>query len=380
MQTLGIGLTLNHGCDMSIEAFRLIVVGAGNIATGRHLPAIRSLNGRANVVAVVDVDEQRAGSFAETWGIDNSYTDLATAIAEQRPDLVIVCTPPGAHHDAVITSLDAGISVWCEKPPAVSLAEFDSIAAHEGDSGPYVSYVFQHRFGSGAERLREHIASGELGRPLVALCNTMWFRGHDYFDLPWRGKWETEGGGPTLGHGIHQIDLMLSLLGDWDEVRALMGTIDRDIEVEDVSMAAVSLSNGAMLSVVNSIISPREESYLRFDFTDATVELSHTYGYDNSNWTWTAAPHVADGERITSWPPVEDVRSGHAAQLSHLLDALAAGDRPRNSGDDARRTLEFVTGLYQSAITGRAVRRDEVTPDSPFYSSLNGVRVTEVMR
>ncbi len=356
---------------------RVVIAGAGTIAGGRHLPAIRTLGDRAAVAAVVDIDQRRAADFAAHWEIPRHYTDLAAAVDEERPDLVIVCTPPGAHRAAVIQTLDAGIDVWCEKPAALSLAEFDEMSAHERAGGPYVSYVAQHRFGSGAERLAEHIAAKTLGRPLVAMCNTLWYRAHQYFALPWRGRWQTEGGGPTLGHGIHQIDLALSLLGDWTEVRALMGTLDRDIEVEDVSVAAATLESGAILSVVNSLLSPREESYLRFDFTDATVELSHTYGYGDDDWRYTPAPHVTDAAVVASWRPTAGRRSGHAAQLGHVLDSIEAGVRPRSSGDDARRTLEFITGLYKSAITGAPVRRGSLTSDDDFYRTFGGARARE---
>jgi hypothetical protein len=79
------------------------------------------------------------------------------------------------------------------------------------------------------------------------------------------------------------------------------------------------------------------------------------------------------------WAPTENLRSSHAAQLSELLDALAAGVRPRCSGEDGRRSLEFITGLYRSAITGKPVLRSELTPADPFYSALNGVSSTETV-
>jgi len=353
------------------QPVRIGIVGSGNIAHGQHLPVIRSLRDRARVVAAMDVDIERARKLAEEWDIPAVYAELDAMLSAASPDLVIVCTPPVAHHDAVIECLAAGSWVWCEKPPTLSLAEYDDIARHEQPGGPYVSYVFQHRFGSGAQRLRQQIAAGTLGRPLVAVCNTLWYRPHAYFDAPWRGRWATEGGGPTMGHGIHQIDLALYLLGDWTEVVAAMGTLDREVETEDVSMAAALLHNGAMMSVVNSLLSPRETSYLRFDFTSATVELTHTYGYDNSNWSWTPVanldPAVAEG-----WPPTQNVRSGHAAQLSALIEAFHAGDRPPASGADGRRSLEFISGLYKSAITRQPVRRDSLIPDDPFYHALNG--------
>ena len=259
-------------------------------------------------------------------------------LAAEKPDLVTVATPPGAHRDAVIAALDAGAWVWCEKPPALSLAEYDEMAAHERAGGPYVSYVFQHRFGAGAQRLRRHVEEGTLGRPTVAVCDTLWFRDPAYFAVPWRGRWETEGGGPTMGHGIHQMDLALSILGDWTEVTAVMSTLERDTETEDVSMAIVRLASGGLLSIVNSLLSPRETSFLRFDFDDATVELEHVYGYDNSHWRWTPAAHAAgDAERIATWEPTADGSGSHRAQLTALVDAMERGERPAASGADGRR-------------------------------------------
>jgi predicted dehydrogenase len=349
---------------------RVAIVGAGGIAEACHLPALRAERDRAEVVAAVDVDEARVKSFCGEHGIPGAYTDLDRMLDAVRPDLVHVCTPPFAHAEQVVACLEAGAWVLCEKPPCLSLAEYDTITAAEGPGGPYAAVVFQHRFGSGARRLRALIDSGALGRPLVAQCVTAWYRGHEYFEVPWRGRWHTEGGGPTVGHGIHQMDLLLSLFGDWSEIRAMAARLDRRIETEDVSMATVRFASGAMAAIVNSVLSPREESYLRFDFTDATVELRHLYGYRDADWSYTAAPH-ADA---AAWPaaPSGDVGSSHAAQLAALLEECERRVRPETSGPGGRACLELVTGLYKSALTGRAVHRDELRPGDPFYHRLHG--------
>ncbi|GAA2414749.1 Gfo/Idh/MocA family protein [Nonomuraea africana] len=341
---------------------RVAIVGSGGIAGACHVPALRGESRRAEIVAAVDVDEDRAKAFAAEHGIPAAYASLSGMLDEERPDLVHICTPPFTHTAQVVECLEAGAWVWCEKPLCLSLAEFDAIAAAEGAAGPYSSVVFQHRFGSGAHHLRALLAEGVLGRPLVARCDTTWYRPPAYYDVPWRGTWASEGGGPTMGHGIHQMDMMLSILGEWEEVRAMAGRLDRDVETEDVSMAMVRFSSGAMASVVNSVLSPREESYLRFDFTEATVELRHLYGYANADWTSTSK----------AWNPPHDVPSSHAAQLGELLDAFERGERPPVSGTEARRTMELVTGLYASALTGAPVLRAELTRDSPFYHRLNG--------
>lgn len=351
---------------------RVAVVGTGGIARGSHLPALAALGDRAAVVALVDVDAESLRRTADDWSVPGRYTDLDAMLRTERPDLVVVATPPGNHRETAVAALDAGAWVWCEKPPALSLAEYDEIAAHEREGGPYAAYVFQHRFGGGAERLRTQLADGALGRPLVAVCHTLWYREPAYFDVPWRGRWETEGGGPTMGHGIHQMDLLLSLLGDWHTVTAEMATLDRDVRTEDVSLAMVRFGSGAVCSVVNSLLSPRQTSYLRFDLTDATVEVEHLYGYGDADWRWTPAPHVTDADRVAAWPPVDDLRSSHAAQLASLVGSIERGERPRASGADGRRSLELITGMYRSALTGRTVLRSELTPDDPFVAALHG--------
>ncbi|NIK58354.1 Gfo/Idh/MocA family oxidoreductase [Kribbella shirazensis] len=353
------------------DPVRVAVVGAGAIARTCHLPALRSMAGAVEIVALCDVDLAAACRLADEWNIPRDYVGIDQLLAEESPDLVIVSTPPSAHREPVTAALDAGAWVWCEKPPALSLAEYDDIALHERAGGPYVSYVFQHRFGSAARRLRELIAAGTLGSPLVALCNTLWYRPHGYFEVPWRGRWDTEGGGPTMGHGIHQIDLMLSLLGDWTEVTAVAATLDRRTDTEDVSFAIVRFESGAIASVTNSLLSPRETSSLRFDFTHATVEVEHLYGYNNANWRWTPSAS-ADPVAAAAWQPTEDVASSHTAQLRQLLDSYRRGERPEASGADGRRVLEFVAGLYQSAFEGRPVRRSELDSSNPFYRSMAG--------
>ncbi len=348
------------------------IIGAGNIAESSHLPAIRDQGPALAVRAVVDIDLERADALARRWQIPAVYGDVETMLRESAPDLAIICTPPIAHRDAILACLAAGAWVWCEKPPTLSLAEYDEIAAHEMDGGPYVSYVFQHRFGSAARALREHIRTGTLGNPLVGVCHTLWYRDDAYYQVPWRGRWRTEGGGPTMGHGIHQMDLMLALMGEWTEVRAATGTLARDVETEDVSMAIVRFASGAMVSMVNSVLSPRETSYLRFDFPEATVELTHLYGYDNTNWRWTPAPHRAADPPAALGAPERNEASSHAAQLRYLLTDLRNGRRPEASGDDGRRVLEFIAALYASAASGCPVTPDQITPDDPFYYSMSG--------
>jgi len=205
-----------------MAAPRVAIVGTGNIARA-HARALAEVTapagaGDAALVAVMDVDESRLNSFRAEFGVRESYRHLAELLSRERPDLVHLCTPPATHYPLALGCLRAGVSVLVEKPPAISLREFDGLTAAQGgvaptsageagartDGPPWFATVFQHRFGSGQRRLKDLAAAGVLGRPLVAICHTTWFRDQAYFDAPWRGRWDTEGGGPTMGHGIHQ--------------------------------------------------------------------------------------------------------------------------------------------------------------------------------
>jgi predicted dehydrogenase len=269
--------------------------------------------------------------------------------------------------------LHAGAWVLCEKPLCGSLAELDRIFAAEQASGNYCSSVFQWRFGSAGQHVNRLITAGELGRPMVGVCNTTWYRNVAYYQVPWRGKWATELGGPTMGHGIHAMDFFLYQLGEWKEVTAVMGTLYHNIEVEDVSMAIVKFENGAMGSIVNSVISPRQETYIRFDFEYGTAELKELYSYNNANWTFTASPGSESHAREARWRDIpENVPATHGSQLRHLLASMAANQRPAVSGPDILRTIEFLTALYKSAATRQPVTRGSIQPDDPFYHSICG--------
>ncbi|MGH7214714.1 MAG: Gfo/Idh/MocA family protein, partial [Tepidisphaeraceae bacterium] len=281
---------------------RVAIIGTGGIAAA-HAQGLKSLAERVEVVGAVDVDRARVEEFCTQQGFDKNiaYTDTARMLAEQRPRLVNVCTPPGLHCDQSIQAMEAGAWVLCEKPLCASLEELDRLAEAERRTGQYVSSVYQWRFGSGGRHLKKLVEAGSLGKPLVGMCNTTWYRGDDYYAVPWRGKWATELGGPTMIHGIHAMDFFLWVMGDWAEVRAMIGTLDRRINVEDVSMAMVRFENGAMGSVVNSILCPNQVTHIRWDFQKATTEVSGLYGYANADWTFTPAPALKDSPELARW-------------------------------------------------------------------------------
>lgn len=355
-----------------MHEYPVAIIGAGGISAS-HVRGIREQGDRTRLVAIVDIDRNRVNAFCREHGVPRGYADVDEMLAAEKPRLVHICTPPSVHCELSVKALRAGAWVLCEKPLCGSLAELDRIAAAEDASGNYCSCVFQWRFGSAGQHLKQLIDSGQLGRPMVGLCNTTWYRDLPYYQVPWRGKWKTELGGPTMGHGIHAMDFFLYQFGNWAEVTAMMGTLYHDIEVEDVSLAMVKFASGALGSIVNSVLSPRQETSLRFDFEFGTAELKELYSYTNANWTFSAVKSPDAAEREARWRAIpEDRPATHGAQLRHLLRSMDAGERPLVSGNEARRTIEFLTAMYKSALTRQPVARGSIQPGDPFYGSVCG--------
>lgn len=325
---------------------RCAIVGTGAVAHF-HARAVAAYPD-ARLIAVSDLSRDAAEAFAAHWGDPAVYDTLEEMLAAEHPDVVLVCTPPGAHPDQAVAAFAAGAHVVVEKPPAPSLDELDRMRAAAEAAGRQLAVVFQQRTGTAAAHVRGLLRSGALGHPLIAVCQTLWYRDPAYFAVPWRGAWETEGGGTTLGHGIHQLDLLAFLLGDWTSVQARLWRLDRETQTEDASTATVTFAGGVVAQIVTSAVSPREVSSIRIDTQKATVTVDHVYGHGHENWRITPAPGFE--AEVASWalPEVEE-RSDHAPLLRDVFDSLRNGTPLPPTADAPARSLELVAAIYASA-------------------------------
>lgn len=378
--------------DEDVTPLRVGIVGCGNIARS-HARAYAE-NPRVRLVAYHDVVPGRAEAFADAHG-GSAVSSVAEVVAS-GVDLVSIATPPGSHADIACALLSAGVNVLIEKPATISLAELDRVAEAERAGGVQAYVVLQHRHGSGAVRARRLMDAGSLGTPRVAVCETLWYRTDGYFtDVDWRGHWAGEGGGPTLGHAIHQIDLLLHLMGEWESVDARAVRLARPVQFEDASLAVVTFASGAVASIVTSLVSPREVSRIRVDTEGGTLEVNHLYGYRDADWSWTPVPDPEVAARFgldpgtqarpgaaarpaagdpwaASAADVDVVPSNHAAQINRLVGDLLAGRRHATTLESARSTMELVSAIYASGLGGGTVRRGDLTPGHPFHARLDG--------
>ena len=355
-----------------MKTYRVAIIGAGAIVNS-HLEALRHAGERVEIVAAVDTDPDRLKTFCEQQQIALGFNNAVDMLAAVQPDLVHILTPPFTHFDLCVQSLESGAWVYCEKPLCASLDQFDRLSEVESRTGRYVNTVFQWRFGSAVKHIKKLMAAGEFGQPLVGVCNTLWYRPLAYHQVAWRGKWATETGGATVGHGIHITDLFLYLFGDWHDIRTIAQSLDRPIEVDTVAMSILRFENGAMGTVNTSTVSPRQETYLRLDFQKATVECTALYRARNENWRYSVVEGSPEEANLSRWQTIEqDTIGSHTEQLRELLDNMDKNERPLVSGAEARRILEFNASLYKSAFTDEVVERGSITKDDPFYYSMNG--------
>ena len=330
-------------------------------------------DGEAEFVAVMDVNRERAQEFADKYGIAQAFGDVDEMLAKVQPHIVAIATPPAFHAPLAIKAMEAGAWVMCEKPLCRSLREMDAIQAAEDRTGKYCSSVAQFRFGGASQHIKRMMAEQVAGKVMVGTCHTTWYRDHEYYAMDWRGTWESELGGTTMGHGIHAIDSFLWTMGDWDEVQAICATIDRSIEVEDTSSASVRFANGAVGNILTSVLCPQQQTFIRYDFQLGTAWTEGAfYDLNSDRWHFQTLESLESAKAETFKTIPEDRRCLHANQLRDMVEDFHAGRRPLVSGNEARRTIEFITALYKSSSTGRAVKRGSIVEGDSFYDAVGG--------
>ena len=356
----------------SREAIGVGIIGAGGISHS-HLLAYRSRanRDRARVVAIADISEAAARKQAETYEIDNVYTDWREMLNDPRVQAVSICTPPFLHVEQSAGALEAGRHVLCEKPVSPTLAGIDAIAAAQRTSGAVFEGVFQHRVGQGARQVKSLLEDGRFGRLRFGLSETLWQRPQEYYDVWWRGTWEQECGGVTMGHGIHSIDMLLWLMGEPESVIAEAVTAKLSIGVEDTSLATVRFRNGAVGQIIVTVNAQDNRSRLEI-FGDDLQAVSSESPYDPTREPFTLRsldiPHAeAAGREATERYP-DTPKHLHVPMVSDFLDAID-GAAPLVGIDECRRSMELITGMYKSAMTGQRVTFP-IAPDDPWYRQI----------
>lgn len=336
------------------------VIGCGRIS-GVYRQAFLSMGQEVRVAVAVDKVYSRAEAFASAFpGCEASGETEPGAVAamlrQRGVELVHILLPHYLHRPYAVAALEAGIHVLTEKPIGITLEDADEMIRAREASGMQLGVIFQNRFIDGIQRLRRMLQSGDLGELQGVYSNLNWFRPDSYYQCDWKGKWATEGGGVVIDQAIHSIDLVRFVTGL--EAKQIDGHIARrvrkTIEVEDEADAAITLTDGSVFAFYATNYYA-QNSPIRIEF--CCEKASALLTFDAVDITW------KDGREKQRFLPTEQPRGEghsywgvfHETQLRACYRALREGTPMPWSAEDARKTLQIVLGIYQSAKENRPV-------------------------
>jgi predicted dehydrogenase len=340
---------------------RIAVAGAGLIGR-RHIEEVR--RGPSTVLAAIVDPAPAAAELARAAGVAG-YPSLGELFAAERPDGVILATPNQMHVGGGLECVGAGVPVLVEKPigdtvegatglvEAAEAARVPLLTGHHRQHSPIMA------------KAREIIRGGALG-PIVAVVGTALFcKPDDYFDAG--GGWRRQpGGGPILINLSHEINNLLSLVGDIVSVQAVTSDATRGFPVEDTAAMIFRFAGGALGTFVLSDTagsarsweqtSRENESYASYPDEDCY----HIAGATGSLSVPTMRVKVFRGTR--SWWEPFDCRTVPvertdplANQIEHFAAVIRGEAEPIVSGRDGLDTLRVTEAVARAARTGGIV-------------------------
>nr|AHE14695.1 oxidoreductase [uncultured bacterium] len=343
----------------------MALVGAGVIGT-HHGQVISQLADRLELAAVADLDLGRAQRLADEHG-GRPFASLTDALADVDVDIVVVCTPTGRHGEVAIEALAAGKHVIVEKPAEITVGRTDEMIEAQQKAGTLVTVISQHRFDRATEVTLAAIDRGELGRLTSGIASIDWWRGQSYYDSgDWRGTWELDGGGALMNQGVHTVDLLVAAMGRPVEVFAYTGTLAHErIEVEDVAVGVVRFDSGA-LGVLHATTAayPGLSARLQVhgDRGSAVIdndELAFFHatpaGSEPEDKLMGTTQATSGGSAATASSNPGQLSDAHRLQYLNFLGALDGTQQLRVDLETNRQSIAVITGVYESARTGRPV-------------------------
>ncbi len=350
------------------------VVGCGNIAHA-HVEGLLTFPERCRIVALCDIYPEKAEAMRQKYGLDcQVYDDHEKMLSSEHSiDLVHVCTPPYVHAEIAINAMNAGCNTVVEKPMATCLAECDSMLEAERRNQVTMACIAQNRFRNSIYKLKKTADSSLAGRICCAHVDSLWWRGHCYYDLWWRGTWEKEGGGPTLNHAVHHIDMLNWMKGTLpEEVTAILTNVAHDnSEVEDLSLACLRYADGSVASVTSSVVHHGEEQGIVLQCEHAKLSAPWSVAAEVSQDNGFPRPEGNRElkERLDAYyHSIPDLKyEGHTGEIDDVLTALERGGRPMITGEDGRKTVELISAIYKAGCT-RSVVRLPIEKEDDYYT------------
>lgn len=340
------------------------VVGLGNISDF-HAQAANALRGGA-LYSCFDVEPKRTEAFAAKYGCA-PYSNIEAFLADPDLDVVSIATPSGAHLEPAVAAARAGKHVVVEKPLEVTPERCRPIIEACARKRVKLVTIFPTRFKDVSVAMKEAIDGKRLGKLVNGSAYIKWYRDQAYYDSgAWRGTWALDGGGCLMNQGIHNVDMLIHLMGDVAEVFAYATRPTRKrIEVETNLVANLTFKNGA-LGVI-------EASTETFPGYPKELQISGTQGtiasVEDDLVHWDFAKRMPRDKAILkkfsatsgasggAADPLAISFDGHRRQFQELVDVLRGKKRKLTcDGREGIRSVKLICAIYKSAKTGEPVK------------------------
>lgn len=308
------------------------IIGAGGIANA-HAAAYTANN--CEIVAVTDIIAETAQQYASTHGgtVFAGYKEL---IDQAKPDIVSICTPPNAHEETAVYALNAGVNVLCEKPMAYDIASAHRIREAVKSSSAIFMPAHRHRFIPANIKLKEIIASGRIGLPV--LFNNI-FCGPAF---GMEGRWFTQksiaGGGCILDTNSHSIDLFRFIVGEVAEQTAVMHTHFKTTDVEDAGMLVVKSVDGALGVMESAFFIGAGAAYIDIMCSNGKIRFDY-FAPDKIVYTVMGEENSYEETVIPS--------DGFKEQTAHLIGAIKGEHELSCTIEDGVRATEIICSNYK---------------------------------
>ena len=326
------------------------IVGCGRIAQ-RHAEHISK---RGKLIAVCDVVAEKANAMAESYGAV-AYTDYTEMLKNETTiDVVAVCSPNGLHAIHSIEALKAGYHVLCEKPMGLTVQECGDMIQAAERANKRLFAIKQNRYNPPVAAVKEVIDSGKLGKVMSIQLSCFWNRNTDYYANSWKGTKDLDGG-TLFTQFSHFVDLLYWLIGDVDEVAAMMGNFAHQgiIEFEDTGVVILKFTNGAIGTInytVNSFQKNMEGSLTIFG-EKGTVKIGGQYlnELEYQNIEDYKIENLPEGNKANNYGNYTGSMSNHDKVYDNLIEVLTHNAAITTSSYEGMKTVEIIQKIYKAA-------------------------------
>lgn len=334
---------------------KVALVGCGRIS-GSHFQAIQQNNKDLELVAICDTNSIRLDQTMQILQI-KGYPHFQTMLEETDADVIVLCTPSGLHAEQTCLAASFGKHVITEKPMATRWEDGLCMVKKCDDAGVYLFVVKQNRNNPTIKALKKAIKENRFGRIYLVCSNVFWTRPQSYYDQDnWRGTWDFDGGA-LMNQASHYVDLLDWLIGPVESVQSMMGTLARNIEVEDTGVLNIKWRSGTLGSMsVTMLTYPQNlEGSITILGERGTVKLGGAALNEIHHWEF--EDHLESAEEINqlNYQASSVYGSGHFYYYENVIKVFRGEELAQTDGREGLRSLEILVSAYLARTEGKTV-------------------------